>query len=445
MKKQFSLNSWIRNGSALLLFFLCFSSSSAAITDITSNGNTVVLTSNGNSSTVWCGYKDNFSTILGAAAGNPKTADASIFGAEYVPPLNDGQYQIREWKDGTGYTGCNNAGYSDELIFEWDGGLIPPELCWSGNTRICEYTPEEGSTLASTTVDFFLEAYVSSDDIGSFKRVQITLHNINQNFLGYLLPDVFDSNDIFLLNDTQVPSGNFTFSDTRELDPGNYRIEACIGRSFAGFYNNLPSFLGGLDCTSHQFIVVDSTFVGNISQNSFNQLNGILASTSATSTLALAGTCNPISSSISTAFLNTDFSPISCLSFLFIPDSYYLQQSIQNFKDNVSTHFPLGYVTDFYYIVSTTTASSLTVLDAVVPPGIPGAGTEISLDLTNVLDFVLNATSSSFISGDATSTETFYEITSVYWDWFIYISALFYILIRIVGKAIIPTNLMKKQ
>jgi len=326
-------------------------------------------------------------------------------------------------------------------------GAYPPDLCTSGDTRICNFNPAEGFVATSTQVSFDLKAYINSvDDDTAFRSVSIRLHNINQNFLGYILPDTLDPNDIYLLEDDAVPSGQFNWNGTTTLAFGNYRLEACIGKFWFGIGNPLPfNFLEnlGFDCTSHQFIVGSPTFVGNISQNSFSQINDIYASTTATSTSALAGTCNPISSNISTAFLNTDFSVTSCLAFLFIPDSYYLNQTLVNFKTNVLTHFPLGYITDFYYIMATSTASSLTVIDATIPSGIAGAGSNIRLDLTGVLDPILNATSTRFNNVSASSTETFYEITSVYWDWFIYLSALMYILSRILGKNLIPHGHIK--
>jgi len=121
-----------------------------------------------------------------------------------------------------------------------------------------------------------------------------------------------------------------------------------------------------------------------------------------------------------------------------IPDSFYLQQTLTNFKDNVSTHFPLGYVTDFYYIVATSTASSLTVLDVYVPMSLPGHGSHLRLDLTGVLDPILNATTSQFSNVSASSTLTFYEWTSVYWSYIIYLLTALYLIGRIIGSRIIP-------
>jgi len=129
---------------------------------------------------------------------------------------------------------------------------------------------------------------------------------------------------------------------------------------------------------------------------------------------------------------------LSCTAFLLIPDSGYLFDSLSNFRDNVSTHFPLGYLTDFIGIMSTTTTSSLPVINATIPDGVIGSGAHIDLDLSHSLDFILYATS-SFSGSGASTTATFYDITSYYWNIICYIALAFYLLSRIVGIWLIPT------
>lgn len=317
--------------------------------------------------------------------------------------------------------------------------------CYSGVTRICNFTPEDGVTLSTTTVNFSLEAYVNPSDVTTLSRVQIRVVNINQNILGYIsdlvpfLSNVIDPYTFVVLNDTDVPSGSVTWDSGPLVFPaGNYRVEACIGKNFLGINNFLPDFLGGLNCESHQYIVVAPTFIGNISQTSFNGLNSILASTSATSTLALAGTCSPISTNAATLFLNVDFSIINCLSFLFVPDSQYVSQTVNDFKLVALSHFPLGYFSDFYYLISTSTVSQMPIFSAVVPPGIPGTGASISLDLNGVLDPYLNATTSQFINVSASSSDTLLDITMPYWELFVNFAVIFYVVGRIVGGSFIP-------
>jgi len=109
---------------------------------------------------------------------------------------------------------------------------------------------------------------------------------------------------------------------------------------------------------------------------------------------------------------------------------------MNNLKDNVLTHFPLGYVTDFYRIMSTTTASTITVIDATVPSILPGGGSHIRLDANHVLDFALNATTSQFTDASS-SALTFYEYTSVYWNYVLYVLLGFYLVSRVLGFSLI--------
>lgn len=106
--------------------------------------------------------------------------------------------------------------------------------------------------------------------------------------------------------------------------------------------------------------------------------------------------------------------------------------------DNLKYRFPLGYVTDFVTIISTSTESSLVVVDATLPSVLPGGGAHIRIDLSHILDPVLNATSTIFNNASAPSTQTFYEITSHYWNIVLYLAVVFYIIARIVGSHIVP-------
>jgi len=174
--------------------------------------------------------------------------------------------------------------------------------------------------------------------------------------------------------------------------------------------------------------------LGLISQTSFESANSLFSSTSATSTQFLQGSCNVLSG----------FSVMNCLAFLFVPDSGQMDRTIRNFRDNVATHFPLGYVTDFVSIISTSTVGSLTVIDATVPSVLPGHGSRITLNLAGVFDSVLYATSGPFIGSGASSTATFYDVTSYYWRMFLYIMAVFFIVSRLAGSHVIP-RLMHKM
>jgi len=245
-------------------------------------------------------------------------------------------------------------------------------------TQIINMRPENGTTTSSNTVNLSLQAYISQSDADRGIGVRVYLHNIDQNVLAL---SSLSPSDIILYDSYIDSEGIFNYSTTTVLADGNYRLYARLSGSSGDFFGTpvatgcsaVGSFLD-IVCTeaSTQFIVVEGTFIGNISQNSFAQIGTIFASTTATSTAVLAGTCNPFSGSASTLFFNTQFSVPSCIAFLFIPDAGYLFDSLSNFRENVMTHFPLGYVNDFISIISTSTESTLTIINATLPNGVMG-------------------------------------------------------------------------
>lgn len=146
----------------------------------------------------------------------------------------------------------------------------------------------------------------------------------------------------------------------------------------------------------------------------------------------------------SPAPLNCETFDIACyikqaLVWAVVPTDDDIDDLLSRLHENVLTHFPVGYITDFVSIMSTTTASSLTIIDATLPSTLGlGTGNRIQLDLTGSLDFILNATSTIFNNSSATSTQTFFEITNYYWKIILYILLAFYIVGRIIGSHLIP-------
>jgi len=106
----------------------------------------------------------------------------------------------------------------------------------------------------------------------------------------------------------------------------------------------------------------------------------------------------------------------------------------------------LGYLTDAISILATSTVGSLTAIDAYVPSVLPGGGSHIRLDITGAFDSTLNATTSIYKNSSASSTQTFYQITSYYWNLLIYIALAIFLLSRILGSHIIGRigNKLKK-
>jgi len=153
---------------------------------------------------------------------------------------------------------------------------------------------------------------------------------------------------------------------------------------------------------------------------------------------AVSAVCNPATTTISTLYINTNFSASQCVSILFTPEPTLIKSYVTRFKGDLTTHFPVGYITDLVTILGTTSSSTITIINATVPSFIPGTGSNIRLDLNGVLNPILNATTSRYSNISGSSTQTFYQITSYYWNLIIYILCGFYIFRRILGKSLIP-------
>jgi len=327
----------------------------------------------------------------------------------------------------------------------------------SFDTHIISLSPSNGSTTPTAIpVHFNLSAYISEDDIGDFLGVSITLHNIDQNV--FLLSDL-SSSDLVLLDQVQATtSGLFTYSTSTILADGNYRLNAVLEATVFGglFTNPFSGVLGIIDEQSTQFIVGSSTFIGNISQNSYEQYGNILASTTATSTGALASTCNPLRNNISTAFLNIgnsvsamDFNPVSCLSFLFIPDAGYTEFVLTNLKENVITHFPFGYLTRFYNVLATSTVIALPEISYTFGSSSPAVldGKTFSID---VYDYLGSTSPINSIRTDDGEDQSIWDVVDPIFTVMVSIAVLFVIINDLLGLAVheehkIQRNLSNKK
>jgi hypothetical protein len=333
-------------------------------------------------------------------------------------------------------------GSNDTVIGgDWDYSGYPSFRVWSGSivednteTRIISMLPANGTTTASgQPVYFELNGYINPDDWGKIFKIKIDFRNLDLNTITASLTfGQFSIDQNIFYSNLASSSGYFTISSTTNLVDGNYRVEARLWNA-VDFPFGLSMMLTEKVFVQHQFIVGQATFLGNLATNMYNEMNEIFASSTATTTAASSADCNPA------GWILGETKLVRCLAFLFVPDSKRVSDSMVSLYNGILRKWPLGYVTDFWAIMGTTSTTSLELFNAVIPPGIPGAGSQLTLDLTGSIDYILYATSGPFISGNATSTETFYDITSRYWRIFIYLAAFLYILRRILGVDIIPT------
>lgn len=273
------------------------------------------------------GCNTNTSNIIGTNS----TAGGYLVSGTQAPPYLHGSMAFRTCDSG----GCPTTPFPP-----------PPGACDTSYSHICGFTPENGTTVTGPTVNFTLDYAVTQADIDSqLNDVVVTLHNIDQNvlLLGFLSPG-----DITLYNQVATTSGAIHFATSSPLADGNYRLEAKMQRKFFFDWITIPGDSIN-QSISKQFIVGTPTFIGNLTQNGFNILNGTLASSTATSSVVLVSHCNPLGT----------FDMIDCLSGLFIPDASQIQATIVGAQQGILTRMPWGYITRFVTIVGGTGTTTL--------------------------------------------------------------------------------------
>lgn len=175
-------------------------------------------------------------------------------------------------------------------------------------------------------------------------------------------------------------------------------------------------------------------------RNNRETIGSILASTTA----RFIDACNfpaAIAKAISFGYAQSSFNIGDCLTLAFYPGNAALNDDFYILKEMP----PWGYGFRIYDLLNATSStSSLPIIDAKIPQGIPGAGSRIKLDLAHSLDPILNATTSFFTNESASSTATLFTITNRYWSILVYLGTALYIFSRLIGSHIVP-NLLHKE
>lgn len=316
----------------------------------------------------------NPKTLTGGV-GNYTYVGLNVIGTQCLNNLSSGhtyQFMGRKVSDDTEVSiqtaFYNNSGPA--LIF--DGDVIPPT---DTTTRIIDFDPQDGWFLATTspdypTVDFNLHAYINEEDLGAILGVKLIFHNIDQNVLAF---GQFSPSDVYLFEGQATTTGDFYFSTSTVLADGNYRIYASITRSYLwGIFENPWSPINAE--YYHQFIVGQGTLLGNLSQNAMTQMQAFYASSTATSTISLASSCNPLS---------TSFDTLNCGAFLLVPDSGALSQTLEGLKEGFLTRIPWGYFSRVWEIMFDTSTTTLPSYSVSIRYG-PGDGSNMA---TSTLSF----------------------------------------------------------
>lgn len=258
-------------------------------------------------------------------------------------------------------------------------------------TRIISLSPDDRAVIsiggnATGTVNFAMHAYINANDIGKYLSIKIHFDNIDQNSLlsgACAFGDVAGltcSNYTFsFFTGNATSSGDFYFASTTVLAQGNYRVEASLDTSttFLGLNLGFFTFAGAIsDIVDHQFVVGTSTFIGNISQNIFSDTNAFLNTLPATTTAAMAASCNP---------LGGNFGIRECMTFLLVPDAGQMNTALTAFRTQVLIKQPWGYLTRFVQILSTSATSSLPSISYTFDPAGPLGGDTWNIDMNSMV------------------------------------------------------------
>jgi len=283
------------------------------------------------------------------------------------------------------------------------------------------------STVATSTT-LTATGYINPDDYVEGMTIEMDIWLRRTQTMGTGFLNDINQGDIVSLSLPISASGAFSVSTSTVFAvTGDYYAEYTISKplgffaSIIDFFNPLGEGVAIVASTGRfYFTVVEKSALDLMFDEQGEYVSNFL---------------NATSSPVSTACGFTTGNLGQCLIAMFIPSTAQISADIQYLKDTVMTKFPIGYVTDLYTIMSTSTVGSLTVLEATIPSGMAGTGAHLSLDLTGVLDDVLYAsTTASFISSTENDTRTLYDITNEYWEKLVYILTAFYVLARVFGK-----------
>lgn len=245
-----------------------------------------------------------------------------------------------------GSTAQGHAQFTRYAVNQWEPLTITPSTACIGSvTQICDIDPDNSEVVTGPNVDFNLEAFVAPEDLEGYAGLKITLHNIDQNVL---LFGVLSPSDILFLEDEATTTGRFLYSTTTVIGDGNYRIEACVYRTYFGGWVKNP-FGDVNECQSNQFTVGAGTFIGNLTQNGWEQMNDFYSGISATSSTSTAKTCNPI----------IGWDTMLCLGFLLKPGGEPLARTMDSLRSGILVKAPWGYLTRTINIMNSTTTTAL--------------------------------------------------------------------------------------
>lgn len=359
-------------------------------------------------------FQTLFINGLNGAQGNGEGCTIATCPSDWTPSETGTWYYLVKYTATGAYTDAETK--HEYYIFE-TGQLTNPTT----QTRVVSFNPQGGQIISTSTErEIRAQIYVNTDEWNDTYCFSWGLKQI----LGTGAYS-FASTTIARECTDIAPSYTTFIATSTFLREGTYEFYGSIVKNTYGPIGNL--FIGGttqVTATTSRFVVGTAT---NLDPSIFEGIQARIDALLSSTTANLSNICN---------IIGGNFNMGDCLVGLILPPNQILYENYVILRQMP----PWGYAFRLYDIFSEEATSSIPVISATVPPGVIGAGATISLDANHALDFILNATSSGFLSGNATSTESFYDITSFYWELLVYIALALYILRRLLG-----TNIIHKQ
>jgi len=341
------------------------------------------------------------------------------------PYFADGSYILYFNSTGNNLNPPVDASSADIYYFTTLGGVITGHSSFDTTTHFIHVDPTVGSTTATTTT-IGAHLYVNENDYVSGTYLSMSFTNQTVSLLGGSALDAFNSSFQSALSITiPLVSGENTVSTTTTF--------TSAGRTNATYRIVIPDtgFLATLGFGSDSvFSTTTSFFVGYATPLD----NAVSQGADSTAQYILTGTTTGATTIVNCGAILTG-GLVPCLVSLVVPSPQVISDDFTRLRNGFLSAWPLGYVTRFVSIFTASTSAPIPVLSAVIPAGIVGSGSRITLDLNHSLDYILNRVPSSI----STTTQTFYEVTSYYWNILVYLGLAFYILRRVLGFHIIPT------